>query len=128
MKKYADYIGVPYADKGRDMAGADCLGLVMLISKNVFNKPLPESDYKYRSSSDLGTTSACYSDNKDLFRRCSEPRVGCLIMFCVLGCAGHCGIYVGDNLFLHTLSGHNSALERLDSITWNRRVEGFYEF
>jgi cell wall-associated NlpC family hydrolase len=122
------FIGVPYVDKGKCMAGADCLGLVRMVTNEIFNKRLPDLDYEYYSSNDIAATSECYAASKDSFRQVNDPVLGCIVMFNVLGCPSHCGIYLGNGLFLHTLAGHDSAIERLMSVTWKNRIEGYYVF
>lgn len=46
------YVGLPYADKGRDRAGVDCWGLVRLILAEVAGQRLPDYSEAYTRPGD----------------------------------------------------------------------------
>jgi hypothetical protein len=50
---------------------------------------------------------------------------GTLIILHLAGRPWHCALAVNKEWMLHTLEGVNACLERMDSMVWNGRIEGF---
>lgn len=126
MKWTNDYIGIPYLRCGRTKEGADCYGLVRLVLVKVFGKAIPEyADYLTLSIQDqkriiderIPVIDASPTES---------PAEGDLILFRLCGIPCHIGIYAGNGEFLHTLAPHDSCIERVDSMKWRTRIEGFY--
>lgn len=120
-------IGIPYRSGGGDFSGADCWGLCKLAARDVFGKRLP--DYIYADASN-GIEAGQVIDEGCLTWRRVEPgqeRAGDIITLRVtLPWPTHCAIVVEPGLMLHTLAGHDSALESYDTVKWSRRVDGFW--
>ena len=124
---YNDYVGIPFLAKGRDAAGVDCWGLVRLVYKEEFDIELPSfaDDYEYDDTDRIEQLAAQY---KEGWEETTIPKPGSVVLFKVLGHISHIGIYIGGNKFLHCLENHSSVIESLDSINWNKRFAGFYNY
>lgn len=124
---YNDYVGIPFLAKGRDSSGLDCWGLVRLVYKEEFDIELPSfsDDYEYDDTERIEQLTAQY---KEGWEEVSSPKPGSIVLFKVLGHLSHIGIYIGGNKFLHCLENHSSVIENLDSINWNKRFAGFFNY
>ena len=56
------------------------------------------------------------------------PERGDVILFRIKGAVCHAGLYIGNDDFLHTLKGRNSALESLRDGNWRQRIFGFFRY
>ena len=122
------YIGIPFQAKGRTPAGMDCWGLVRLFYKNEFGIQLPSYTDDYVSSTDRKTVSQAITENIGSWQKVEKPQFGDMLLFQVLGLPLHTGIYIGDNDFLHAFRNTHSCIERINSITWSRRLLGVYRW
>jgi cell wall-associated NlpC family hydrolase len=120
------YVGIPYVHSGRTTKGIDCLGLLYLIYSDDFGYDLP--DYNNYTHSDYSTIESVFKTNISQWERIEWPEVGCLIMFNIAGHTTHLGVFVGDGRFIHALDGSDCTIERVDSIKWRGRIEGFYKW
>ena len=117
------YIGLPYRHKGRDFDGVDCYGLCYLIFKNEIHTILPDfinikySPDWYRTGknfilNELGTF------DKNIWLKVNKPfKVydGLIFYLSSKTIANHCGLYIGNNKFIHIYENTTSQIERLDS-------------
>lgn len=72
--EYASFIGLPYADKGRDRDGVDCWGLVKLVYAEVAGIVLPDySDAYTRPGDHASVAAAVESGLKDGWQRVERP-------------------------------------------------------
>lgn len=122
-----DYIGIPYAEKGRDKSGLDCWGLVRLVYKEQFNIDIPSfvTDYESDNSSRIAEL---ISIGKEHWSKVVQPAVGDVILLRISGLFMHVGVVISPNEFLHVREGRDSVIERFDSPMWRHRVEGFYKY
>lgn len=129
MCDVTSYLGIPYVSKGRDFNGCDCWGLVHLFYQKEYNLELPTYSSWYIDVENLSVLDYTVNTNKSIgYTQVQEPKFGDIILFKIKGFIVHCGIYIGNNEFLHNFFGTNSCIESLDSIKWNRRIEGFYRY
>ncbi len=123
-----EYVGIPFADKGRDRNGIDCWGLVREVLREQFGKILPSLSFDYDSADDESGVNDLICMQRPLIKaqRVEEPRPGDLVLLRLRGLLCHVGVYIGDGCMLHVRKGTATVVDRLDSIRWRRRVEGYY--
>lgn len=124
------YIGIPYKSKGRSFDGCDCYGLIYLVYALENNLWMETYGETYNSAEDVESACAALLDNRCDWVKIEESEVRPLdvILLKVRGYAAHVGVVVDPKRkeFLHTLAGHNSALDNYGRLAWKRRIEGFY--
>ena len=108
------------------MKGADCYGLARLITTGHYGHEMPPLGYEYDSTTDLTEMGESVKLTIDRYIRLDAPEEGCIVLIKVKNIECHIGIVISDKLFMHTLGGHDSCVERLDSKHWEKRIEGFY--
>jgi cell wall-associated NlpC family hydrolase len=121
-----DYIGIPYLFGGDDRNGIDCWGLVRLVLSERYDKHLPE--YFHDSIDSVPGLIRDFTPKTNVYK-VDSPSTGDLVLFLIHGKPMHIGIVVGnpgERNMLHTLIGHDSALDQWDCSRWIKRVEGFY--
>ncbi len=123
----APYIGIPYATKGRDRAGADCWGIVRIIMADVFHVALPDYGECYSDGEDwTAIGDAVTAGLADGWTRTEQPVAGDLVILKIAGRPWHCGMMLNSIWFLHAAPGDSVVRDRLDSPRWARRIEGIY--
>lgn len=127
------YVGLPYADKGRDRAGADCWGGVRMVLVEVFGQTLPDYGDAYTRAEDH--ESVCHAVEAGLadgWCVADSPAAGDLVIVNLAGRPWHCGVMVNALQFLHWPPPNKqgvqqlSCVERLDSMHWAARKKRFY--
>lgn len=123
----ADWIGLPYVDKGRGPKAFDCWGIVRAALLAAYGLALPSYADSYTVASDhRSVTAAVQAGLLDGWRAVARPQAGDIVILNVGNRPWHCGLVVADNLFLHIQPGTTSNMERLDSLQWRNRIEGYY--
>ena len=124
---YNKYIGLPYASNGRDESGIDCWGLVRLFYKQEYDIELPSYTEEY-----AGAYDSRILDMMDIYKnnwaQVTQPEIGSVIVFNILGEPFHVGVYVGEDKFIHARDGMDSVLESVNSPKWSKRIEGYYKY
>jgi cell wall-associated NlpC family hydrolase len=129
--KLLDYIGIPYEAGGLPPVGADCYTLVRHYAATVRGQRWPEYMYDHSQRMLADATRLILAEMKELGGRWKpvvheEYGHGDLLLFRIKGHPVHCGIYVQDGLFLHTMAGRMSCLEPLDN--WRDALVGAYRW
>lgn len=131
----APYVGLPYADKGRDRTGADCWGGVRMVLAEVFGVDVPSYAEAYTVASDHSSVATAVDAGlAHGWQRADRPRSGDLLILKIAGRPWHCALMVNAAMFLHwpppDKQGRQllSCIERLDSPHWARRIEGVYRY
>lgn len=120
-------IGIPYLNKGRNPEqGLDCWGLLRVFYHEYMGIDLPGYDDTYADSFDRAATSNAIGANQHHWHLVTNPEFGDAVLCRLNGHACHVGVYLGNSQMLHTQSGHDSALDRIDGIKWKNRITGFY--
>lgn len=123
----ADYLGIPYADNGRDRSGIDCWGLVRLWLKEQQGIDLPSFANEYAGSQDPALEELVAREREG-WVRVLAPMPGDVVLFRILGRQWHVGVVVAPGKFLHAREGQDSVVEGLDSPKWRHRVSGYYRY
>jgi cell wall-associated NlpC family hydrolase len=126
------YVGIPFVDGGRDMAGCDCWGLVRLVHFREAGIELPS--YGEIAAADLLATARAMRDGA-----ISEPwtkvtgaarRAMDVVLMRRLGDSGrapvHVGIMVDARRMLHIVRAADSHTVPLDHPTVKPRVLDFF--
>ena len=106
-KQYQLYKGVPYKYGGTDRRGFDCSGFVGKVYKDGLKTQLP------RMTKDMATM------GKKVSKHSLKP--GDLIFFRPSRKYRHVGIYVGDNLFMHSSTSKGIIKSKLDNVYWKKK-------
>lgn len=110
-----DYVGIPFISKGRDIAGADCYGLVRLVYLAELDIELPELVDGYEDTKDRENMAGLVADKALLtgFTQVDFDNRQPFDVF-VMRHAGHnchLSLVVDNNRMLHSESGKGSTIE-----------------
>lgn len=120
-------IGIPYRNLGRDPEqGLDCWGLLRVFYREFMGLDLPSYTDAYADAFDRIATSRAIDAHQNQWHCVTTPEFGDAVLCRLSGHACHVGVYIGNNQMLHTQTGHDSALDRIDGIKWKNRIAGFY--
>jgi len=136
----AQYVGIPFVDKGRTRAGCDCWGLVRLVLAEQFGIALPDYADAYIDAHDHASVADAVQAGlregwTEIDHARETPRCGDLLVIKIAARPWHCGLMVTPERFLHCptqpdrRSGREvgtSCIERLDALIWRRRIEVIY--
>jgi len=118
------YAGRPFEYGGRGPEKYDCYGLVKAIYMDN-GIDLPE----YVSVEDRGLIQRMIFDGKRLFEEIDRPEPLSVVALAIHPkFVSHIGVIVPDGRFVHITKNSGVTVERLDSITWARRLRGFYKW
>lgn len=134
MPNAAPFIGIPYVARGRSLVGADCWGVVLLASRALFGRELPEFFYCDDALGLLPEAEKLIAFETVRARwQPVQPRAGSapfdagvVHVFRIWGHPTHVGLHLGGADFLHSLPGRNACIESLRDGNWvQRRVGSF---
>jgi hypothetical protein len=121
------YIGIPFLDKGRDINGIDCWGLVRLVYRQEYNIDLPNFSSEYEAD-DTERMRDLIAQYKEGWEQIDVPTEGCIVLFNIMGTESHIGIAVSNTHFLHARDGRDSAIESFESVGWKKRISGYFKY
>jgi len=124
---FEKYIGIPYAEKGRDISGLDCYGLVRLIYKNEYKIDLPSFTADY-DADDNTRIQDLFAQYKEGWETIDQPSEGDVVLFRMMGIESHIGIVIDSSHFLHVREGRDSVIESFDNAKWSKRITGFFKY
>lgn len=115
MNKFiSDWIGKPYKFGGTSKYGIDCSALTQKFYEVVFGYYIPRTCY-YQFQNSIKISS-------------NEIKIGDIIFFkSSLSPSGwHCGIYIGDNKFLHSANRKEGVkISYIDERQYTNKIKGF---
>lgn len=124
------YVGLPFADGGRDIDGLDCWGLVRLVLKE--QKSIDVPSYGEISAADLMKVARTIGREclADPWKTVSVPHAFDVVVMSSPRVAGrsvsHCGIMVDERRFLHVEQHTHSVLVPITHPTVRNRIRGYY--
>lgn len=117
------YVGLPYREGGRTMAGCDCYGLFRMLYMDLYKIDMPEhSDI----CSDRGVHSRMILKEQPNWQEVFSPAAGDCICFKIWGMVTHIGMMVDSTRFVHAWHGADSCIESTKNIIWRHRIDGFF--
>lgn len=124
---FEKYIGIPYAEKGRDITGLDCYGLVRLIYKNEYKIDLPSFNAEY-TADDNNRIQDLIAQYKEGWESTDTPSAGDIVLFRIMGVESHVGLVISPTHFIHVRENQDSAIESLSAHKWSKRIVGFFKY
>lgn len=131
----ARYFPVPFVERWRSFAGADCRGLAYLILEHETGRRVPEPEEVYASADprcpDLpGFVAATLAG---AWQPVDAATLWAVHLFACVGVPAHVGVNIGGRSFVHTRRStgvHVSSLDRRDpgETAWGPRLIGSYAF
>ncbi len=133
--KYADLIGVPFLNHGRDPEkGLDCYGLVTEIYKRQGIK-IPEYDAEWNDAEKINgyiedaTASSVWEEIPPEKIEENIPCVLAIRLAAPPGMVNHTGVYIGGRKFIHTRERAGGVcIDCIDGPAWRRIIVGFYKY
>lgn len=119
-----EYIGLPFAERGRTREGVDCWGLVRIVLSERYGVDVPSYAERYECCGDveiLGNLVPAEA-REWLYVPIENATAGDVIVLRMRGRAMHVGIIVGDGKFLHAREKIGSCLEDYRGPMWAPRV------
>ena len=123
------YLGIPYADMGRDRSSCDCWGLARLIYADALGVTLPSYAGGYVSAEEQTEVAALIgAETRDqTWRVVRTPAAFDLLLFRHGRHDSHVGIFVSPGVMLHMATDDQSKIEQFDQGRWaNRFVAAFH--
>ena len=121
------YLGVPYKNRGRDINGLDCWGLVLCIYKDIFGIDLPdlenyEVDWSYKGNNYIMER---YTNEWERVEKPQELDV--VLMKNGRGITNHAGIML-DSINFIQCSKAGVTIAKITDKRINKRIEGFFRY
>ena len=126
------YMRIPFRSKCRGFEGCDCGGLVWLIYKNELDIELPDwtelySGTRIEHSLELEETVSTMLGENAVEVDLKDMRPFDVISFRIMNAPIHVGLAINNRQFMHIMEGRtNTAVERIDSPQWHKRVTGCF--
>lgn len=113
-----------FKDGGRGPVEFDCWGLVREIYKR-YGIDLPDYTISCEDASRIG---AEIEKNRPLWVRCEGeiPVPALVVIRYGSEWCNHTGVYIGNGRFIHIREKAGVNIDRIDSIAWKNKIEGFY--
>lgn len=124
------YVGKPFAEKGRGPDFYDCWGLARSVLAEQFGvEDLPDYADRYTCTTDKESVSKAFRASiAESWVKVDKPTAGVIVVLRLAGRPWHCAIAVNEQWMLHAVIGTNACLERMDSMVWSDRIEGYYRY
>jgi cell wall-associated NlpC family hydrolase len=134
MAEIADFVGLPYRDRGRDRDGVDCYGLVRAVLAELRGVVLPDYGTYGGGGDHAGIALTIVNGLAEGWRPIADPRLFDLVVFTIAKQPRHVGLMLGPTRFLHAPepgdsgAGGTTRIERITDRMWRNRIEGFYRY
>ena len=128
MADFAQYIGIPFKEKGRDPQGFDCWGICREILSTVFHIDVPSYTEDYvttKEGSEISALIGCESLGWSEVTL-SHAQPGDVLVLRMRGRPWHCALFIDPPWFIHADPKAGVVRERWDSIIWEKRISEIY--
>ena len=127
MSFWGKYIGVPFVDGGRDLAGFDCWGAIWLAYAE---RGIDLPDYGEISALDLRRVAREIEGGQEAWQPVEEPREFDVVLLRLYNrrWIGHVGLMVDGRRMLHTEKACSAVVVPLNHYTVRDRIAGFRRF
>lgn len=127
------YVGIEFAERGRDRDGVDCWGLLRLVYAERYGIFLPSHHDGYADTEDAPGVAAVLEaelmGSGNWRAVLGDPDAGDALLFRAgAGHLWHVGVAVSRGRMLHCRRGCDSCVERWDVGVWAPRLEGAFRF
>jgi len=106
-QQYQQYKNTPYKYGGTDKRGFDCSGFIQTVYRDAFKVQLP------RTVKEMSKQGKKVSKN--------ALKIGDLLFFKPSRKYRHIGIFMGDNIFMHSSSSKGITKSKLDNPYWKKK-------
>lgn len=122
----AEFVGLPWADKGRGRDAVDCWGLVMLAFARR-DIALPSYTEAYASAGEKAEVAALLGKASDWpWRKVEAEREMDIAIFRRAGADSHIGVVIEPGRMLHCTRQNGVCIESYRSGYWAPKLSGFY--
>lgn len=132
-----DWVGTPYADRGRGPDAFDCWGQVRAVLANRAGIQVPSYDDEYAASVAGDQIQAVIDRECAAWLIVDRPPADQpyhpglaveldVVILRLFGRRMHCGVMLDDRRMLHTLYGSQATVETLTDDVWRYRVDAIY--
>lgn len=123
------YVGLPWADLGRDRTGCDCWGLARLVYAEQLGIALPSYSDAYPCAGEQAEVAALIGRESQVgqWRPVTDrPGPFDLLLFRRGRLASHLGVAIGGGRMLHMDGEAQARIVGLDDIRWRTRLVGAF--
>lgn len=127
------YLSIPFKERGRDLKGCDCWGLVRIIYQQEFSIDLESYVDDYKDTKDRSGIKAIIpaeAENSWIEIKKGHEEKGDIIVLRIRNIPWHVGVVAGklngERVMLHTERGSESTIQSYEGVAWEKRVQAFY--
>lgn len=117
------YIGVPFLETGRTLAGCDCWGLVRIVYRQELGILLPSWSF-HKDLNDTRIIENELSEAHKVFEKIDSIEPFSIALISSQISVLHVGIVVNEKTMLHTLKGKDACIAKIG--IYDRQLKGFY--
>lgn len=122
----AQYVGLPFLERGRTREGLDCWGLVRLVLSDQYGIEVPSYLDRYEVSTQSDILGPLIEEERQGWDDVplGAAREGDVLILRVRGRGSHVGVVLGGGKMLHVEEGIGVVVEGYEGPMWGRRVLG----
>ena len=122
------YVGIPFKERSSSFDGCDCYGLFRLIYNEQYSICLPDYTDQYDSTKNGETIHHLIERESLKWEKVRDEKEGDAVLFRCKNLIWHIGFVLIKDLMIHTEEDIDACIEKIDSIRWRNRTEGFYRY